>query len=298
MKGAEPINVLTINVRCSTAQDGENDWEKRKDFLLDVVKEGNYDFIGGQEVVLHPRIAKNQLQFLADHLPEYAVLYQCRETNQNLGECSPVFYRKDRWKIDPEEQGTFWLSDTPNEIGSITWEGQSRCPRVVSGGLFHERDKTGTPTGQSLYVYSTHFDHVGEIPRQKSAALVFERIQHRKNKTAPIVLVGDLNCGEDSPAVRFLKGETVELGGEQKVPSMKLLDSFRVAHPGSQNVLTFNGFREPSLDEQGNMMGGKIDYIFISPELKVLDAEIIRTKRDGKYPTDHFPVRATLSFAD
>ena len=289
---AEPITVLSTNVRLGDAKDGENHWDHRKDFLLEIIKKGNYDFIGGQEVLTTPDLRYNQIMYFFENLPNYGILFHNREKEGTArGEGTPVFYRADRWRLDPEDYDSFWLSDTPNVRGSITWEGQSSCPRVCTGGLFHEIDSGGELTGKTIYVYSTHFDHVGEIPRQKAAAVIFEKIAGRKDKNAPVVLVGDFNCGEDSPAIRFLKGETVVLGGEEKVPPMKLLDTFRVVLPEEKNVTTFNGFR------RGELTGGaKIDYIFVTPDLKATDAEIIRTSRDGKYPSDHFPIRATVEF--
>jgi endonuclease/exonuclease/phosphatase family metal-dependent hydrolase len=280
-----------VNVRYASAPDGENHWDLRKDFLLEVLKEGNYDFIGGQEVLTTPDARYNQVKYYFENLPNYGILFQNREKEGVVrGEGTPVFYRMDRWRLDPEDYGSFWLSDTPSVQGSITWEGQSTCPRVCTGGLFHEIDKDGKLTGKTIYVYSTHFDHVGEIPRQKAAAVIFDKIANRKDKNAPVVLIGDFNCGENSPAIRFLKGETVTLGGEEKVPPMSLIDTFRVVHPDEQNVATFNGFRT------GEITGAKIDYIFVTPDMKTTEAEIIRTSRDGKYPTDHFPVRATVEF--
>ena len=296
--GAEPIAVLSINVRLSTANDGENSWANRKEFMLSVIKDRNYDFIGGQEVVIHPNDDFNQFKYMSDNLPGYGSLFLCREKNPNQGEGAPVFYRKDRWEPDAKDQGTYWLSDTPDVPGSITWEGQSTCPRVVTGALFHELDADGKRTGKSLYVYATHLDHVGELARQKSTALIFDRFEKRENKDVPMILMGDFNCGERSPVVRFVKGETVTLGGESKTPTMKMLDTFREVHPNEKSVVTFNSFRTPRLDADGNEPGEKIDYIFVTPNLKSLDAEIIRTNKDGRFPSDHYPIRATVQFAN
>ncbi len=287
---SEPIDVLSINVRLSTANDGEDAWPKRKDFLLDVVRQGNYDFIGGQEVVVHPDDAVNQFKFLAEKLPEYGSIFLCREKDPTKGEGMPIFYRKARWELDADEQGVFWLSDTPNEPGSITWKGQSNCPRVVSWGLFHELGKDSKRTGNAIYVFNTHFDHVGEIPRQKAANLILQRIADRKQKQVPIVLTGDFNCGERSPSIRFLLGETVVLDGVECKPPFGLIDSFRTVQPDAVDVGTFQGFGKVKPES-------KIDYIFVSDGLKAKDAEIIRTKNDqGRYPTDHFPIRAVLNF--
>jgi endonuclease/exonuclease/phosphatase family metal-dependent hydrolase len=43
-----------------------------------------------------------------------------------------------------------------------------------------------------------------------------------------------------------------------------------------------------------NVAGDKIDYVFVEPETEVLDAAIVRTARDGRYPSDHFPVTARI----
>ena len=57
----------------------------------------------------------------------------------------------------------------------------------------------------------------------------------------------------------------------------------------ARNVGTFNGF-------SGRTDGAKIDYIFVEPETRVLQAEIIRDHDDGRYPSDHFPVSAEIVF--
>jgi endonuclease/exonuclease/phosphatase family metal-dependent hydrolase len=67
------------------------------------------------------------------------------------------------------------------------------------------------------------------------------------------------------------------------------VDTFRVLHPDAKEVGTLNGFR-------GLTNGKKIDYIFVEPDTQVLDAAIIRTGRQGRYPSDHYPVTATLRF--
>lgn len=285
----EPLEVLSINVRLSTANDGENAWAKRRDAMMEVVKARNYDFIGGQEVIVNPNDEVNQYKFMSEKLPEYGVLYRSREKTEERGEGTPVFYRKDRWTMDGEDHGIYWLSDTPDVPGSITWKGQSTCPRVVTGGLFHEINKNGERTGFSVYFYSTHFDHVGEIARQKAANMILHKIAERKNPAIPVILVGDFNAGEKSPTIRFLKGETVTLDGEEKKPPMALLDSFRVVHPDALDVASFQGFREH------NPKNGKIDYVFTTSNLKAVDAEIVHTKTPtGRFPSDHYPVRAVL----
>lgn len=50
----------------------------------------------------------------------------------------------------------------------------------------------------------------------------------------------------------------------------------------------FNGF-------EGRTDGARIDWIVVTPSVRVIDAAIDRTNRDGRYPSDHFPVTALIA---
>ena len=77
------IEVLSINVRNSLANDGENSWANRRDGMMDIVRARSYDFIGGQEVIINQNDETNQFKFMCEKLPEYGVLYRSREVNEN-----------------------------------------------------------------------------------------------------------------------------------------------------------------------------------------------------------------------
>jgi len=282
----DPIRILSINVRLSTANDGENSWANRREFMTELIVAGNYDFIGTQEAIVHHNPELNQVSYIASKLPDHGSLGRSREKNPEAGEAMIIFYKKNRWKIDETDQATFWLSDTPDVAGSKT-DPKAGCPRTVTVALFHEI-KDGEVTGRKIYFYNTHYDHMSEEARQRGAKQLMEQIAERKNKDVPVIVTGDLNCGEQSPAIRFMKGETMVLDGKEWTASYKLVDTFRSANPDATDVGTFNGFRTPGRD--------KIDYIFVSPGLKTISAQIIRTQREGRYPTDHFPIDAVIAW--
>ena len=287
--GDEPIHVLSINVRYSTANDGENKWANRREFMTDIIIEGLYDFIGTQETLIHPDPDFNQATYIASRLPTYGFFGRSRESNPEEGEAMMLYYNKARWRIDDRDQGTFWLSDTPDVPGSKT-DPMAGCPRTVVFALFHERYpdglRSGRPTGRKIYVYNTHFDHLSEEARQRGAKLLMQRIADRQSRNVPVILIGDMNCGEQSPAIQFIKGSPLRLDDQDWDAPYRLVDTFRVVHPDVVDVGTFHGFRAAGRE--------KIDYIFISPELRTLSADIIRTQRNGRYPTDHFPVAAVV----
>jgi endonuclease/exonuclease/phosphatase family metal-dependent hydrolase len=289
----EPVRVLTFNVRLSLAQDGENAWPKRKAFLVDVITKfpdgnGPYDFIGTQETVIHPKPELNQRDYLAANLAGYGHIGRSRETTKTHGEAMVLFWKTARWRLDAKDSGTFWLSATPEVPGSkVPGAGK---PRTVTFGLFHEISATGSDTGRRVYVYNTHFDHISEEARQRGAKVLLERIAGRKSKAAPVIVMGDLNSGEASAAVRYLQGEAKELEGVIEKPPLALTDTFRAANPKAKDIGSFNSFKKPGT--------AKIDYIFITKPLKTLSSKIIRTMRDGRYPSDHFPVEAVVRFAE
>jgi endonuclease/exonuclease/phosphatase family metal-dependent hydrolase len=116
-------------------------------------------------------------------------------------------------------------------------------------------------------------DHVSQPAREKSVVLLLDRIA-RRSPALPVVVTGDFNTGEASPATLTM--------------TLQLRDSFRIVHPGATEVGTANQFK------QGMTGGEKIDYIFVQPGAEVLSADIIRSATDGRYPSDHFPVTARI----
>jgi len=44
----------------------------------------------------------------------------------------------------------------------------------------------------------------------------------------------------------------------------------------------------------GQGIRGRIDWILVSPEVKIKKVFLIKDKPDGRYPSDHFPVMASL----
>lgn len=97
----------------------------------------------------------------------------------------------------------------------------------------------------------------------------------------PVIVTGDFNAGEDNAAIRHL----VNADG---VSPVALRDTYRVRHPDAADAGTFNGF-------EGRRDGPKIDYVFVGPRARVLAAGILRRHRDGRYPSDHFPVHARIA---
>ena len=116
------IRVMSFNIRYGTAPDGENHWDKRKEFLLETIRAFNPDLLGTQETLGFQR------DYLAKHLPEHDVFGVGRDDGKDKGEMMAVYWRKERFK--KQDGGHFWLSETPDEAGSQGWD--AMFPRLVT----------------------------------------------------------------------------------------------------------------------------------------------------------------------
>lgn len=285
----QEVKIISFNIRMAYGEQGKpNSWKNRRDQVTQIIKDGKYDFVGIQEAILTQKDRDlDQEGNLKEMLPEYGMINRSRTESLTEGESTPVMYRKDRWQPDPQEQGFFWLSDTPNVPASITWA--NACPRTVIWGRFLEL-KDGQPTGKAVYFVNTHFDHVSAKARELSSVQILDFLAARKHKNEPVIVTGDLNSGENSQPQKYLKGEAITVEGKTYNPPMALIDTFRVVHPDETIVGTYHGYR-------GTPYPDKIDYIYAPTGTKVTSSSIIRRQSEtGQLPSDHFPIDATVVF--
>lgn len=265
---AETLTVMSFNIRYGKANDGENHWSKRKDFVVETIQEVAPDLLGTQECLPFQR------DYLAKHLPQYAVVGVGREDGKEQGEMCAIFYKKDRFEL--VDSGHFWLSETPDDAGSKSWD--SSLPRMASWVLLI--DKTSDDQTPILYG-NTHFDHRGKVARVESAKLIRERASMHDD--FDLILTGDFNAGEDSKPYAAMFGET----DGKKSP---FVDAYRTFHPERKpNEGTFSGFKVSGTG------GDRIDWIGVSDDWKITDAKILHTNKNGSTPSDHFPVVAKIS---
>tara|TARA_B100001939_G_scaffold209534_1_gene180188 strand:+ start:296 stop:1153 length:858 start_codon:yes stop_codon:yes gene_type:complete len=261
------IDAVAFNIRFDNPKDGENAWPNRKEMVGKWIESESPDVIGLQEALRHQI---NDIKKVATAYSEYGV---GRDDGKSRGEHCTILYLKKRFTLDKKDCGTFWFSDTPEKIASKSWGNE--IPRICTWArLIHKK------TGKGFYLYNVHYDHQSQSSRIGASNLIIERISNRKQSNEPIILMGDFNAAEKNPAITVFKEEP-----------LKLVDTFRVVKPDEKMVKTFHGFRG------GSFMGGKIDHVFILPKTaEVRSAEIVRFNKDNRYLSDHYPVRAKLSF--
>lgn len=261
-----PLRVMSFNLRYGSANDGENHWDKRHDLVAETIRTFNPDLLGTQECLAF------QADFLKEKFPGYGFLGVGRNDGGPTGEMTAIYYRADRFKR--VDAGHFWLSETPDVPGSVSWD--SSLTRMCS--WVHLRDREGSKS--ELFFFNTHFDHRGAVARLESARLLKKKIKQIAGEH-PVILTGDFNA--DS-----LTGSNQPYGELVVFDKSFLRDTFRELHPHYDGYEgTFNGFA-------GTTTGPRIDWILCSGHFSVKEAGIDHTNQDHRYPSDHFPVTAIL----
>lgn len=258
----QELKVMTYNIRLDIASDGENSWPNRKEKVADLIKFYEPDVFGIQEGLPH------QVQFLDSVLSDYKVFGEGRDGGQN-GEHSSIFYKSNKFELI--EFDTFWLSETPNEI-SKGWD--AALNRICTYGLFSNKK-----TKQLFWVFNTHFDHVGEIARNKSAQLIHQKVSQLNIKNYPVIIMGDFNLEPQSEVILFLSNQYVHSKSASKL----------IYNSGG----TFNAFdfHKPISKER------EIDHIFVSKKsFEIIKYAVLTDSYLCKYPSDHFPVLVEVDF--
>ena len=254
------LEVMTFNIRTSAVPDGGNAWPLRKEVVAQTIAQSNPHVLGLQEVLAE------QIEYLEVALPQYRWLGVDRGLNGGTGlsEATPIFYRYE--ELIPIESGTFWLGSPP--------DGQARRrrgSRIVTWARFHHIE-----TARQLYVYNTHFT-IREGQRQLESA---ERVNEHIASLPPgstVIVMGDFNAAAES-------SETWRM-----MTSRGLRDAWTIADDRHGPPVTSNGFGPPPSGEEW-----RIDWILVGGAIEVPSASTVIYHSEGRYPSDHYPVLATL----
>lgn len=249
------MKVMSFNIRMNAYDDvGVRDWEYRKEYLVETIKEENPDIIGFQEVMAGP------YAYLCESLKGYGSVITYRDDSEDPEGC-PVFYKEDRYEV--LDKNSFWLSETPEKM-SRDWD--SGCYRICSYALL--KDKS---SGKEFLVFNTHLDNASEEARIKGIRVVLDKITEVGN--VPAMLMGDFNAYEDSETYR------------------SAVEAFYDVKYQTENTMTGCTYQEwgEKLDDEciDYIMISK-------EGLTVNAYRVVTKTFDGVYSSDHFPIVADI----
>ncbi|MBQ2829208.1 MAG: endonuclease/exonuclease/phosphatase family protein [Clostridia bacterium] len=250
VSNAEPgtVRVMSFNIRCG-------EFEDRGEIVPRLIADYHPDSLGLQECTY------DWFSYLRLFLhKDYGFVGIGRDTGDRsvkCGEMSLVLYRKDKYNL--VDSGTFWLSETPDEV-SLGWDGA--CNRICTWVVLENKE-----TGEKYAHVNTHLDHVGPLARQNGVELVKEKAL---SYDIPTVVTGDFNFSKGSELYNSLV-----TGG--------LTDTQDMAEY-TMTGKTYHGYN-------GGSEGEPIDFICVNSQITdVKTYKIIRDMYDGKYTSDHYPI--------
>jgi endonuclease/exonuclease/phosphatase family metal-dependent hydrolase len=251
---------MSYNIRYDITTSNASPWTERQTAIAGQIKRFDAEIIGMQEVLDHQRE-----QLLTD-LPGFVSIGVGRDDGKKAGEYSPIFFKEERFRL--LTSGTFWLSPTP-DMPSKGWD--AALNRICTYAQFVDLQSKDT-----FWVFNTHFDHVGETARMKSAELILQKIKEvTKGTNQAVIFCGDLNLNDDHSTITFVQSQ--------------LKDALLVSkHLQSKMNRTFNNF------DLTTPASKRIDYIFINTYMSVQTFETIVEPFGVSYPSDHFPILAKL----
>jgi endonuclease/exonuclease/phosphatase family metal-dependent hydrolase len=127
---------------------------------------------------------------------------------------------------------------------------------------------------------NTHY-HWDEPYVSHTSQLIIQK-QNEIAGNLPTILMGDFNLSPNSDSHAFFCGEK-KLNGI----TGRFSDAWIAAGKSERDAGTYHGFK-------GDQSGDRIDWILVTPELKVKKIQIIHDHQEGRFPSDHFPVVAIL----
>ena len=260
------FDVMTFNIRTAAGRDGDNAWPHRRDLVVETIEQFAPHVVGVQEAL------DEQIEYLDERLPDYRWLGIDRGLNGGVGlsEYTPIFYRYA--ELSPIESGNFWLTSTP-DTPPVRREGRrrGRGGRIVTWARFHHR-----ATGRQVFVFNTHFTLRRGQSQLDSANQIATRAEALPSGT-PVIVLGDFNnSAEDSDTWRV-------------ATARGLRDAWMLADVTRGPTATYGDFGPPE-----DALTERVDWILVGGPITVRSVETVLHNDAGRYPSDHYPVAASL----
>lgn len=257
---AGELGVMTFNLK--VAVDGPpHSWEERRQVVAELLTAEAPHLLGTQEGLY--RQVRDVAAILGDH---YRWIGMGREGGSR-DEFLAVFF--DTRRVEPVEFDHFWLSETPDVVGSKSWG--TGCVRMATWVRFLDREH-----GLEFVQVNTHLDDASEEARRRGAELVAATVS-RLGAEASVIVTGDFNSRpKESRPYRTL------------VDDAGLVDTWETAEVRGPEYGTCHGYG-PLVEG-----GDRIDWILTSSDVRSRAVMLNPIQSRGRYPSDHMPLQAAL----
>lgn len=284
-----PFKVMTFNIRGALFQDGDNIWRKRADLNVATIQKYDPDLLGFQEYQHGNQETYDQ------HLTDYDYeLGLPSSMEDEYRQFNAIYWKRDRYeKID---SGAFYLSETP-DVWSKSWD----TAVVRSANWVRLYD---TENDMSFIYLNTHLDHISEQARVEGSKLIVQRLHNLRHTLAyPVIVTADFNSPAWDAGQDVLDNAPPPFRGDNFPPAGTVhkvytdtgyMDTFTAAgNTNKANTNTFHAFHGRGFPA----VGLRIDWVLTLDGTHTFTAQacdIITDEAPPVYPSDHYPVLATL----
>ncbi|OUR98897.1 hypothetical protein A9Q84_05650 [Halobacteriovorax marinus] len=249
------LKIASANIRFDNPHDAPNDWAGRREVLANSLKTFSPHIFGTQEG------RQPQLKDFESLLPNHKLIDLNRTwITERMYPCIFV----DSKKIDVIDSGDIWLSETPFEAGSKSFE--SAFPRLctwIKGEVIE--------SGFKFFYVNVHLDHVLSETRAQQIQVLINETKKINTDNLPMVMTGDFNESPFEEVREKISNQLPELYD----PWMKL---------GKIEETSFHKF------DGTNDEGSRIDWILVDSTLKTENIYLMKDHVKEIYPSDHFLV--------
>ena len=259
------LKVMSFNILRGDLQGPDHLWTVRREACLAMIAAQQPMIFGLQECTWTQRrhiLASNPL------FDAVGVAVDGQKKDYTNVSSNPIFWRKD--VLELQDWGTFWLSDDPDAIGSITWNGVK--PRTCTWARFKVRCN-----GKRLLYFNAHIENAaGEETKNKSIRLIIDRMRAANpSLQVPMIFGGDLNSKASAKCLSAM---------------MTYLRHAPTYCEETDGGRTLNSFKESG--------GSAIDHLFYCESGFVGKAfSVDRSAYENvTYISDHYPIFCELEF--
>ena len=179
------LKLMSFNIlRADLGGEGHT-WPSRKEAAIAMIRKNSPSLMGLQECAEPQR---KDILAADSRLAAVGVSVYGATSGYDKISSNPIIYRTDLMQV--LDWGTFWLSDTPDEV-SYTWAASK--PRTCTWA--HLKMNV---TGEEFYYFNAHL-HNGSTAeiienRAKSIKLIISRMRRHNKESLPLLFSGDLNA--------------------------------------------------------------------------------------------------------
>ncbi len=265
------FRVATLNVHYLVVGSEERltAWSERATAVVSVLREIDADIVAFQEMETFAGGSFNaenlQVTSIGNAFPTHR--FTATGDPRVFPNTQPILYRTDLFT--PVDQGFFFFSATPDRPYSRPWYG--RFSSFASWARLEFREGVAT---RSLLIVNVHIDRTRYRNQILSARLIADRIANHAKPGEEVILLGDLNAFQRSRITRIAAAR-----------DRNARDGTISLTPVSSRQSTFHFYR-------GLNLFPAIDHVLASDGLTPIAAFVDRSRPNGIWPSDHYPVVA------